>query len=304
MDGMRIFDVGDIAQETYVLTAGVATIEVPDDSGQKQSLIMCGEGSVLGAESFFSGLMMPFAVTIHGGISTVLKITDADRDALFEAFPEQGRNIMGQLSVLLRDQGGRLYTTKLGLTFNWKAVNQGFIGIEIRKSKRTAFHGKLQSQVLVEEKKQVAVDSIDTTMASIAALTAQETERAKRKRIQKAYVLHTLPRSRARAHIHMRACTPFHSMAKAVWKPKASNQTEKEIASSSTDSEEIVSMDGSLDGSERSILSTSSQKARTKALSVAGKSLEALQNFKNICMNFDLDLMAQRTIREKQMAET
>ena len=93
-------------------------------------------------------------------------------------------------------------------------------------------------------------------------------------------------------------------MAKAVWKPKASNQTEKEIASSSTDSEEIVSMDGSLDGSERSILSTSSQKARTKALSVAGKSLEALQNFKNICMNFDLDLMAQRTIREKQMAET
>lgn len=100
MDGMRIFEQGDIVQECYVLTSGKAAIVVPDDSDHEQRVLMCNAGAVLGAESFFSGLMMPFAITIVG-TSRTLKLTKSDRDALFDAFPEQGRSILGQLTSLV-----------------------------------------------------------------------------------------------------------------------------------------------------------------------------------------------------------
>ena len=60
----------------------------------------------------------------------------------------------------------------------------------------------------------------------------------------------------------------------------------------------------SLEGSERSIFSTATHVARTRAITASMKFLEAAENFKNICTNFDLDLMAQRTMKEKQMSET
>ena len=62
-------------------------------------MLLCNAGSVLGAESFFSGLMMPYAIKILG-TSRTLKLTNSERDDLFDGFPEQGRWIMGQLTDL------------------------------------------------------------------------------------------------------------------------------------------------------------------------------------------------------------
>ena len=100
MNGMRIFEQGDIAQECYVLTSGKAVVLVPDDQDQDQQVLLCNAGSVLGAESFFSGLMMPIGIKILG-TSRTLKLTNSARDDLFEAFPEQGRSIMGMLTDLV-----------------------------------------------------------------------------------------------------------------------------------------------------------------------------------------------------------
>ena len=99
MDGMRIFEQDDIAQECYVLTSGKAVVLVPDNDDQEQEVLICNAGSVLGAESFFSGLMMPYAIKILG-TSRTLKLTNSERDELFHGFPEQGRWIMGQLTDL------------------------------------------------------------------------------------------------------------------------------------------------------------------------------------------------------------
>lgn len=46
--------------------------------------------------SFFSGLAMPWEIAITS-LTRALKLTDADRDALLEAFPAQGRRILARL---------------------------------------------------------------------------------------------------------------------------------------------------------------------------------------------------------------
>ena len=138
-------------------------------------------------------------------------------------------------------------------------MNQGFIGIETRKSKRTAFHGKLQSQVLVEEKKQIVIRSIETTESSIVALSA----------------------------------------AQALSRTNGAAATTGEMNDSENGGDTDRVERESLEGSERSIFSTATHVARTRAITASMKFLEAAENFKNICTNFDLDLMAQRTMKEK-----
>jgi hypothetical protein len=61
-------------------------------------------GAVLGDVSFFSGIVMPWALRIVG-VVRALKLTETDRNALFEAFPEVSDRISRSLAIQTRELG-------------------------------------------------------------------------------------------------------------------------------------------------------------------------------------------------------
>jgi CRP-like cAMP-binding protein len=104
MDGLRVFEANDVAQETYVLAHGSAVILIPDDNGIEQVVHTYGPGEVLGAESFFTGLALPWAVLIVG-FTRALKLAEQDKTKLFEAFPEDRHNVGRNLATIITDMG-------------------------------------------------------------------------------------------------------------------------------------------------------------------------------------------------------
>jgi ankyrin repeat protein len=102
MDGLRVFEANDVAQEAYILREGTANILIPDDTGCEQVVHTYGPGEVLGSESFFTGLSLPWSVRIVG-FTRALKLTEADKRSLFAAFPEDGRAVARSLAVIVTD---------------------------------------------------------------------------------------------------------------------------------------------------------------------------------------------------------
>jgi len=94
-------------------------------------------GGVLGAESFFSGLDMPWAVRVVG-VTRALKLAESDRDALFDAFTDQERRIFTALVSNMQSRQTKIE----GMVATLQATRFRD-GIAIRKhSKDSSVHGR------------------------------------------------------------------------------------------------------------------------------------------------------------------
>ena len=75
-----------------MIAEGAAEILVPDAAGVEHRVALRGVGDLLGAESAFSGAVMPWAVRAVG-TTRALKLTEADTAALFDAFASDARRV-------------------------------------------------------------------------------------------------------------------------------------------------------------------------------------------------------------------
>eukprot|EP00618_Florenciella_parvula_P000630 CAMPEP_0119466174 /NCGR_PEP_ID=MMETSP1344-20130328/951_1 /TAXON_ID=236787 /ORGANISM="Florenciella parvula, Strain CCMP2471" /LENGTH=954 /DNA_ID=CAMNT_0007498471 /DNA_START=242 /DNA_END=3106 /DNA_ORIENTATION=- len=283
MDGMRIFEQDDIAQECYVLTSGKAVVLVPDNDDQEQEVLICNAGSVLGAESFFSGLMMPYAIKILG-TSRTLKLTNSERDDLFDGFPEQGRWIMGQLTDLNAQKKKCAEDAIESVTESIEKLNA------VRNKRRgSSFKGIHGGGIHLDRGNFTrAMSSLEEGPRSLSFKMSSSPKDSKPRALGLAS-----PTAQVLPTQGTASKEPSSPISPGAGSPTA----------------DLTSDDKSDNGSEtRSTTSSSIARSTTLAgiggtIAKESKLLEALIRLDSTCDTFDLDLMAQRSVKEKELAE-
>ena len=92
LDGLRVFEANDVAHAVYIIADGEAELLCADAAGVEHRVATCSIGDVIGAESAFTGNVMPWAARAVGA-TRALKLASADIAALFEGFAADERRV-------------------------------------------------------------------------------------------------------------------------------------------------------------------------------------------------------------------